>query len=326
LARSTATELAWVFARQNQHEMPGSRPKPYGDLHDEDEDIEIDLHDEPAHRDHRQQAGRINPVVLTTYQASRPSGLAAFNNKGDISNICTFCLFLFALLLRTGGVNTFNEYLLAMGLFGFAGGITNWLAIKMLFDIVKIGPYMLAGSGVIPRQFKQIRLVVKNTIMKTFFDEEYLGRYLRERSKSLLDSVDLPAKIEAMLSKPGMDATLTTKLTEMAARPEGMMLNTMAGMFGGVPGMVPVIKPMLLSFGKEMSIIMTENFDPLEYVSVGRVRDEINSLMEEKLQVLTPSMVKALMEEVIRSHLGWLIVWGNVFGAFIGVTCKIFGY
>ena len=136
---------------------------------DDDDQIEIDLHDEPAHRDHRQQAGRINPVVLTNFEQgpARPSGLARWNNKGDISNITTFCLFLFAMLLRTGGSTSFNEYLLAMGLFGFAGGITNWLAIKMLFDIVKVGPYMLAGSGVIPRQFKSIRLVVKNTIMKT---------------------------------------------------------------------------------------------------------------------------------------------------------------
>ena len=123
-------------------------------------------------------------------------------------------------------------------------------------------------------------------------------------SQSLLSSIDLPAKIEAMLTKPGIDEVLTEKLTEMAAKPEGMMLNTMAGMFGGVPGMVPVIKPMLIGFGKEMGGMMAEKFDPLEYVSVSRVRDEINSLMEEKLQVLTPSMVKRLMEEVIRSHLG----------------------
>ena len=35
---------------------------------------------------------------------------------------------------------------------------------------------------------------------------------------------------------------------------------------------------------------------------------------------------KALMEEVIRKHLGWLIVWGNVFGGFIGLVSLLVGY
>lgn len=32
------------------------------------------------------------------------------------------------------------------------------------------------------------------------------------------------------------------------------------------------------------------------------------------------------MEQVIRTHLGWLIVWGNVFGALIGVISLALGY
>lgn len=34
---------------------------------------------------------------------------------------------------ETSGV---GEWVLAFGLFGFAGGFTNWLAVKMLFDQV----------------------------------------------------------------------------------------------------------------------------------------------------------------------------------------------
>jgi hypothetical protein len=48
--------------------------------------------------------------------------------------------------------------------------------------------------------------------------------------------------------------------------------------------------------------------------------------MTEKLQILDAKMVKTLMEEVIRDHLAWLIVWGNVFGAFIGVVSQAMGY
>ena len=33
-----------------------------------------------------------------------------------------------------------------------------------------------------------------------------------------------------------------------------------------------------------------------------------------------------LIEDVIREHLGWLIVWGNVFGGTIGLVAQAAGY
>ena len=45
-------------------------------------------------------------------------------------------------------------------------------------------------------------------------------------------------------------------------------------------------------------------------------------LLEEKLEELTPEIVKSMMERIIRDHLGWLIVWGNVFGAAIGLLAR----
>ena len=253
--------------------------------------------------------------------------LQSINNKGDLSNIFTFVLMVIGIVLKTtSGKNVGIDYFLAFGLFGFAGGITNWLAVKMLFDIVHIGPFMLVGSGVIPRQFKAIREQVKSTIMATFFDEAYLEGYIRQRSRSLMESVDIGGKITDMLSKPDVDALLIEKFTAMAATPEGMMLQTMGGMFGGMAGLVPAIKPMLLGFGKEMGVMFAEKFDPMEVMSVAKVRAELESLMTEKLKLLTPEIVKNLMEEVIRSHLGWLIVWGNVFGGSIGIVCLAAGY
>ena len=44
-------------------------------------------------------------------------------------------------------------------------------------------------------------------------------------------------------------------------------------------------------------------------------------MMTAKLKMLTPDMVKRLMEDVMRKHLSWLVIWGNVFGALIGVIC-----
>ena len=81
-------------------------------------------------------------------------------NKGSISNLATFSVMLLGMLLSaaTRGdpedcalPETFGQavarWVLAAGLFGFAGGITNWLAIKMLFDRVCNLPVSFSWLG-----------------------------------------------------------------------------------------------------------------------------------------------------------------------------------
>jgi len=55
---------------------------------------------------------------------------------------------------------------------------------------------------------------------------------------------------------------------------------------------------------------------------VKTLRERVDLLLEMKLEELTPETVKRMMEHVIREHLGWLIVWGNVFGALIGLLSR----
>ena len=243
-------------------------------------------------------------------------------NKGNISNLITFVIMIIGIAgFESNRCSTAWAFVMSFGLFGFAGGFTNWLAIKMLFDQI---PF-LVGSGVIPRRFKEIRETVKNTIMNTFFDEAYLQAYIRDRSKGLLESFDLGAKLTAMLDKPEMDTLLLTKLEEAGETPTGAMLKMASGMMGGYAGMVPMIKPMLAGFADEIVPLLAKTFDAGDLVKIETVRAEIDRLMTEKLKLLTPAIVKRLMEEVIREHLGWLIVWGNVFGGLIGIFSQLAG-
>lgn len=126
-----------------------------------------------------------------------PTWHEAYCNKGNISNLVTFVIMVVGLvwvLLEPSdadGAKTASrdvgDYVLALGLFGFAGGTTNWLAVKMLFDRI---PYIY-GSGVIPARFKEIRETVKDTIMATFFDSAYLKTYLTSRAKTFLSDLQL---------------------------------------------------------------------------------------------------------------------------------------
>lgn len=118
------------------------------------------------------------------------------------------------------------SYILGFGLFGFAGGVTNWLAVKMLFDRIP----GLIGSGVIPRQFKEIREAVKDAVLEMFFDSTFLKEYLGSRSKQMLASLNFPQMFKNTVSSPDFDQIFLTKLTELSMKPEGLLLNTIAQM------------------------------------------------------------------------------------------------
>lgn len=94
--------------------------------------------------------------------AQEGAGKGPLINKGSVSNAITFVIMAVFIVIKTmqaeGEVkNPAVEYGLAFGLFGFAGGVTNWLAVTMLFDKIPL----LIGSGVIPRHFISIRAAVK---------------------------------------------------------------------------------------------------------------------------------------------------------------------
>ncbi|KAJ5069281.1 hypothetical protein M0811_11766 [Anaeramoeba ignava] len=189
----------------------------------------------------------------------------------------------------------------------------------MLFDRIP-GLY---GSGIIPRRFKEIRETVKNTIMKTFFDETYLKNYISTKLNSFISMINFEEKIKKVLESPAVSQIIDQKLEELKDRPEGLML-TMMGI--DPSSLKPLITPFVLGMGSDIAPLLLSTFDITKTFDISRVRKELDSLMTEKLKELTPQVVKKLMEDVMRKHLGWLIVWGNVFGGIIGVISYASGY
>ena len=52
--------------------------------------------------------------------------------------------------------------------------------------------------------------------------------------------------------------------------------------------------------------------------------DRIGRIVKARLDELTPEMVKDIIQRMIRQHLGWLVVWGAVFGGLIGFVSALF--
>merc|ERR1719375_2307233 len=90
-------------------------------------------------------------------------------------------------------------------------------------------------------------------------------------------------------------------------------------MGGSFTNFIPMVKPLLISVAQRIGELARQA-DLGELIDVGDFRREVEQMMAERMLMLTPEAVKKMMENVIREHLGWLVVWGNVFGGFIGVV------
>jgi len=239
-------------------------------------------------------------------------------NWSFIANcISFFFLVLGAILTYTvdsPSLDTLSRYILTFGLFAFSGGITNWLAVKMLFDKVMC----LYGSGVIPRRFVEIRSAMKEVIMNNFFHEEHMREFVKENFE---DTVDIGQVCNDMIDNPKMSTLLDEKIDEQLRNPMVVMV---MGSFGiqNPQLLVPMVKTMLFGFVKEMVPEIQKSIKELMAEKTGDVsmlREKIDKLLEDRLQYLTAEAVKQLMEDVIRRHLHWLVIWGNIFGGFIGL-------
>lgn len=250
-------------------------------------------------------------------------------NKGTLSNVVTFLVMVVGFVLSAldvangmPGRADVVQYLVAFGVFGFAGGITNWLAVEMLFTKIP----GIAGSGVILRQFVPIRESIKSMMMQMFFEVEFMRAHISARALELVRDIDVGGRIVRIMSEPEFDAVLQAKIVELSTRPEGQLLQTMAPMFGSIEAMVPMLKPMLVKVASELGSSAAESFDPFEIWTIERLHEQLDDLLKQKLLELTPEMVKDMMEAMMRKHCTWLVVWGNLFGGLIGVGAHYVGY
>ena len=97
----------------------------------------------------------------------------------------------------------------------------------------------------------------------------------------------------------------------------------MLAMFGGEAALEP-LKPNFEQKFQEIidDILSSNDFGNGETSS--QILEQVNYLIEQRLDELTPVMVKEIIQEMIKSHLGWLVVWGGIFGALLGYVSTFF--
>jgi uncharacterized membrane protein YheB (UPF0754 family) len=217
-----------------------------------------------------------------------------------------------ALLVALAGFTLENELLKTVGLFAVSGAITNWLAVHMLFEKVP-GLY---GSGVIPERFEDFKLGIRSLMMDQFFTQENIDRFLAKDGKHF--DLDL----SPVLQKVNLEPTFDSLVEVIKASSFGQML----GMFGGDAALEPLKQPFIdKMLASLQAITRDETFlellhEALEQPEVmAELRQKITAIVEQRLDELTPKLVKEIVQKMIKEHLGWLVVWGGVFGGLIGL-------
>ena len=232
-------------------------------------------------------------------------------NKSDITNIIT-------VLIMAYGYSNGNDTIFMVGLFALSGAVTNTLAIHMLFEKV---PF-LYGSGVIESKFSQFKLSIHNLLMHQFFTRENLTRFFEEEVSSAKKTIDF----EKILNKTDFSLAYESLKESVMQSSFGGML----GMFGGESALEPLREPFTKKLQASIiSISSTQEFqeivsDALKSENLSEdIYNKLSYIVDARLEELTPAMVKEIVQDMIKEHLGWLVIWGAVFGGLIGLFSSL---
>ena len=221
-------------------------------------------------------------------------------SKPIISNLTALAILLF------GFVETpVASYCFAVGIFALSGGITNWLAIHMLFEKI---PFII-GSGVVEIRFEEFKKGIRHLILEEFFNKENIENIYKDLRSEAVDKI-----------KPSFDKDkIFNSFIEILQKSS---LSKTLDMFGGAKILEPLKDPLVEKFQQIfIELVDKRNEDSSEDTKTLEIK--IITAIDIKLNDLTPRRVKEIVQEMISKHLGWLVVWGTIFGGAIGLIFEI---
>ncbi len=228
-------------------------------------------------------------------------------NKSLITDLVSLILIGISFVI----VEPFSNVVLFTGLFALSGAVTNQIAIHMLFEKV---PF-LYGSGVILLRFEAFKTSIKDLMMNQFFTKEQLNDFFAKEEKK----IDLTPIIQNADFSPAYDA-LTKTIMES-------QFGSMLGMFGGEKALETLREPFTNKL--KVAVITIANSDSFNdqiklHLQDSSLSDDmlvsIETVIDARLEELTPVMVKEIVQTFMKEHLGWLVVWGGFFGGLIGLV------
>jgi uncharacterized membrane protein YheB (UPF0754 family) len=235
-----------------------------------------------------------------------------FFNKSSVTNlICVAIIFI--------GYIFQQELIKSIGFFALSGAVTNWLAIYMLFEEVSF----LYGSGVIPNRFEEFKFSIKQLMMQQFFTVNNIEQFI---------------ETEEQQGSKVLNLTLLLKAIDYDKIYESLVSSIMGSSFGGILIMLggeEALAPLKAPFTEKIKITLIDMVESDRFKSALQhglnahkisedIIGKIETVIDKRLNELTPQLVKEMVQAIIREHLGWLVVWGGVFGGLMGALFVFF--
>ena len=205
----------------------------------------------------------------------------------------------------------YKRAVLYTGLFAFSGAITNWLAIHMLFEKI---PF-LYGSGIIPNKFEEFKKAIHDMMIEQFFNEENLEKFFSSES-----GISLP--FDEIIEAIPYDNLFEKLLDAIEESSFGAFLSMMGGREALKPmkaGIIEKFKTALEEMIKDPEVTAKIESSFSHMLGSENFLEKVDPLITKRLDELTPAMVKELVQNMIKEHLGWLVIWGGLFGGLIGL-------
>ena len=231
-----------------------------------------------------------------------------FLNKSFITN------FLSVVIIGIGYISPIQQELIkSVGFFALSGAINNWLAIYMLFEKI---PF-LYGSGIIPNKFEEFKLSIKQLMMHQFFTVKNIEKFIETEEQQGAKMLNLT---------PFLNAVDYDKIYEsLVSSIMGSSFGGMLLMMGGEEALAPLKEP----FTEKMKVTLVDMLESERFKSALKegldahkigldIITKLETVIDTRLNELTPQLVKEMIQAIIREHLGWLVVWGGIFGGLMG--------
>ena len=218
-------------------------------------------------------------------------------------------------VIGLAGSHSAAPYFLNAGLFALSGTITNALAIHMLIERVP-GLY---GSGVVVIYFEEIKIAIREVIMEQFFSGQALAGVISSGDSGLAAS--LSQRLTSVVDDMNFDKAFDSLTDAIMTSSMGSML----GLVGGVKALDSLREPFAERMRSYLKTYLTsEEFQALlkkqaELDEPNALSEMVERLVDARLAELTPQQVKSIVQTMMRRHLGWLVVWGGVFGGLLGL-------
>lgn len=203
------------------------------------------------------------------------------------------------------------------GLFALSGAITNWLAVHMLFERVP-GLY---GSGIVELHFEKFKQGILNLVAEKLLSTEQIAKAFSGDTDAT-GGFDFDGAIDQL----SLDGAWNNLMSVIRSSSFGNLID----MIGGEAA----LEPMKAAFTGKMRDFLKESTRSDRFQETVRkgftsasgqdlFRDKVMRIVSNRLDSLSPAMVKQLVKDIMYEHLGWLVVWGAVFGGLLGLVSAL---